>query len=216
MLYKKRRRRFRLRKIHCIIISVIVLIVFLVKGFEAKVDTFSKAYIPNFAQRISTEVISDAVNEKLAELNYSYSDIAKIVYSDSGEVQSIETDSVKINILKAAVTKAAQDEIIKIKYSNMKIYLGAFTGLSLLSNSGPEITLSFCMTGSFNSRLENTFENAGINRSIHHIKLIMTSKIVTASVDYKDEIVFDTDFEIAQSVIAGELPDIYAGAYPRY
>lgn len=216
MLYKKRRRRFRLRKIHCIILVFIILIILIIRGFEAKVETFSRAYLPNFAQQITTDAVTDAVNKKLAELNYSYNDIAKIMYSDSGEVQSIETDSVKINKLKSEITKAAQAELVKIKHSNMYIPIGAFTGLSLISNSGPEVALSFCLTGSFNSQLESTFESVGINSTIHHIKLILTSKIVTASVDYEKEIVFDTDFEIAQSVISGDIPSVYGGLYSKY
>ena len=119
-------------------------------------------------------------------------------------------------MLKAQTTRAAQDELTKIKHSQIDIPLGAFTGLTLLSNAGPGIPLTYCMTGSFNSRLESVFENAGINRTIHHIRLIVTADIVTASVDYEDSISFDTDFEIAQTVIAGELPTIYGGLRSVY
>ena len=116
-----------------------------------------------------------------------------------------------INIFKAAVTKSAQDEVAKIKHSKMEIPLGAFTGLTLLSNLGPQIPLTFCLTGNFNSRIESTFESAGINQTIHHIRLIISSHIVTASVDHSGEMTFDTDYELAQSVIVGEIPTTYGG-----
>ncbi len=188
----------------------------LIYGFEKKASVFSNSYIPSFAERCATEAINDAVTKKLGELNLSYDDLAKVVYSDDGQPKSIETNSAKINMLKAEATRAAQDEITKIKHSEVLIPLGAFTGLTLISNSGPDIRLTFCMTGSFNSHLESSFESAGINQTLHHIRLVVTANIVTASVDYGDTITFDTDFEVAQTVITGEIPTIYGGTRTIY
>ena len=188
----------------------------LIYGFEKKASVFSNSYIPSFAERCATEAINDAVTKKLGELNLSYDDLAKVVYSDDGQPKSIETNSAKINMLKAEATRAAQDEITKIKHSEVLIPLGAFTGLTLISNSGPDIRLTFCMTGSFNSHLESSFESAGINQTLHHIRLVVTANIVTASVDYGDTITFDTDFEVAQTVITGESPTIYGGTRTIY
>ena len=104
----------------------------------------------------------------------------------------------------------------QIKHSEIFIPLGAFTGLTLISNAGPDIRLSFCMTGSFNSHLESSFESAGINQTLHHIRLVVTANIVTASVDYEDTITFDTDFEVAQNLITGNIPTIYGGTCTVY
>ena len=215
MLYRKRRRP-RFRKGFVIIVLICFVFGLLIYGFEKKASVFSNSYIPSFAERCATEAINDAVTKKLGELNLSYDDLAKEEYSDDGQPKSIETNSAKINMLKAEATRAAQDEITKIKHSEVLIPLGAFTGLTLISNSGPDIRLTFCMTGSFNSHLESSFESAGINQTLHHIRLVVTANIVTASVDYGDTITFDTDFEVAQTVITGEIPTIYGGTRTIY
>lgn len=215
MLYRKRRRP-RFRKGFVVIVLICFVFGLLIYGFEKKASVFSNSYIPSFAERCATEAINDAVTKKLGELNLSYDDLAKVVYSDDGQPKSIETNSAKINMLKAEATRAAQDEITKIKHSEVLIPLGAFTGLTLISNSGPDIRLTFCMTGSFNSHLESSFESAGINQTLHHIRLVVTANIVTASVDYGDTITFDTDFEVAQTVITGEIPTIYGGTRTIY
>ena len=215
MLYRKRRAR-RPRK--RLVIALLVCFVFglLVYGFEKKAAVFSNSYIPSFAERCATEAINDAVTRKLGELDLSYGDLAKVVYSDAGQPRSIETNSSQINLLKAEATRAAQDEITKIKHSEILIPLGAFTGLTLISNAGPDIRLTFCMTGNFNSRLESSFESAGMNQTLHHIKLVVAAHIVTASADYGDTIDFETDFEVAQNVITGEIPTIYGGTRTIY
>ena len=92
-----------------------------------------------------------------------------------------------------------------------RVYSTPTAGLTLISNLGPQIPLTFCLTGNFNSRIESTFESAGINQTIHHIRLIISSHIVTASVDHSGEMTFDTDYELAQSVIVGESPTTYGG-----
>lgn len=212
MLYR-RKKSLLLRKRFWILLSVILIFVYAVHCFEQKVSVFGQSYLPNFARQITTEAVCGAVEEKLKELDFDYNDLALIKRDEAGNVKSIETNSANINLLKAEITKTAQDEIVKIKHSAMYVPLGAFTGLTLISNSGPEIKLTFCLTGSFESVVESTFESAGINQTVHHIRLIVTSKIVTASVDYDREITFDTDFELAQSVIAGQIPTTYGGYY---
>ena len=205
MLVRKRYKRCRFKKRYLIILAAVVLIGFLIHGFEAKVSVFSKSYIPSFARRSATEAVNDAVLQKLEDLGLDY-----------GAVKAIETNATAINSLKSSVTRAAQDELTKIKHSAIKIPLGAFTGFTLIANYGPEIKLTYCMTGSFNSRLESVFESAGINNTIHHIRLIVSADIVTASVDYEETMSFETDFEIAQTVFAGDIPTIYGRNTPVY
>ena len=94
--------------------------------------------------------------------------------------------------------------------------LGAFTNITILSNVGPCIPVSFNLTGSFSSEVISTFEQAGINQTIHHIKLLLTSKIMTTSLDYSGKITFTTDFEIAQSVIVGNIPSGYGSLFQTY
>lgn len=213
MLYRRKSKGSKLSVIraYCIIIAVSMLIVFAVRAFEEKSSQFSRDYIVNFAGQITTDALSDAVKNTVNDLEFEYNDFASVKYGEDGKVNAIETNSQNINKFKAAVTKSAQSEVEKIRRSEMKIPLGAFTGLTLLSNHGPDVHLSFCLTGNFNSRIESSFEAAGINQTVHHIKLIITSHIVTASVDHKGEMTFDTDFELAQSVIVGEIPTTYGG-----
>lgn len=218
MLYRGffRRRRFHLRRRHFVLFFIVLSIIFLIRGFEAQVSSFSADYLPSFAKQAAGEVINSAVQTELDDLDFSYSDLAEPVFSSDGTVKAIKTDSVKINRLKSRVTETAQKELKKIRHSKMTIPLGAFTGFSLIANYGPGIPLTYCVTGSVNSRLENEFEPAGVNRTIHHIKLVVSVSAVTASVDYSGEIKYETDFEVAQSVIAGDIPAVYSNLYSAY
>jgi sporulation protein YunB len=165
---------------------------------------------------LSSDVINDAVNATLDKLDYTYDDLSKIVYSTDGEVKAIETDSIKINYLKSEITKAVENEISKIYDNEIEIPLGSFTDITVLSNWGPNISMNFNLTGSFTAEIVSTLEQSGINQSIHHIKLLLTSNIMTTTLDYSGKITFTTDFEIAQSVIVGEIPSSYGNLYRTY
>lgn len=214
LYYKRRKRRFvRLKRF---LLALTALSIACVIYCEWKLSDFSPEYIRTQAEIQSVSVICDTVENVLDKLNYSYDDIAKVRYSDSGAVQAIETDSVKINHLKAEISRDVQQEIGKIHDNEIKIPLGIFTNVTSLSNFGPHITMSFSLTGSFNCEIVSTFESIDINQSIHHIRLMLTSKIMTTSLDYSGDITFITDFEIAQTVIVGGLPNYYGALYPAY
>ena len=208
----KRKAFFKKRRRLIIILLCFALLILAVRSFEKKISDFSSSYFPQFARQETTKCVSSAVEKVLSEGKYSYSDFAEIKYS-GGWVSAIETDAANINAFKNKVVAAAEEQAEQIHNSVMHIPLGAFTGLSLIANHGPKIPLSYCLTGSFSAELVSTFESSGINQTIHHIRLIVTSKIVTASVDYKDTLTFSTDYEIAQSVLVGDIPTTYGGYY---
>lgn len=202
----KKRRFFKLKRFVTafLLITITVLII-----CEHQLDDFRPVYIRKQAEILSMNTVCDAVEDAIEKFNYSYSDLAVVKYSEAGEVQAIETDTLKINKIKAMISKQVEDEIEVIRDNEVRIPLGAFTYITVLSNLGPEIPVNFSIIGAFNCEIISTFESVGINQSIHHIKLIVTSKIMTTSLDYSGDIVFTTDFELAQTVIIGNVPNYY-------
>lgn len=215
MLYRKRcKRKFVLLK--KILLTIILFTIGITVFCEVHLSDFRPEYIRIQAEILSVNSVCDAVNDTIDKLNYSYSDIAKVNSDKNGRVQSIETDSFKINRLKSDITKAVQNKIAKVYDNEIEIPIGAFTNITILSNVGPCVPVNFNLTGSFSSEVVSTFEQAGLNQTVHHIRLLLTSKIMTTSLDYSGNITFTTDFEIAQSVIVGEIPSAYGSLLQNY
>lgn len=215
MLYHKRKNH-RFRKLKKWLLIVVVMLISVTVFCECHLSDFRPEYIRIQAEILSVNSVCDAVNRTLDKINFSYDDLATIVCADNGMVQAIKTDSLKINKIKADVTLAVQEEIAKVYDNEIDIPLGSFTNVTVLSNVGPNIKMTFNLTGSFSSEIISTFEQAGINQTIHHIRLILTSKIMTTSLDYTGNITFATDFEIAQTVIVGNIPSSYGNLYRSY
>lgn len=209
MLFYKRK-KVRFKKLKRLLLAVVSITIIVIVFCEQQLAEFKSEYIRIQAEIISVNSVCEAVNNSIRNFSYEYSDIAEVKYSSDGNVQAITTDSFKINELKADIMLSVQQEIAKIYDVDIDIPLGAFTDVTILSNYGPLINVSFNLTGSFSSEIVSTFESAGINQTVHHIRLILTSKIMTTSLDYSGNMTFSTDFEIAQSIIVGVTPQ-YCG-----
>ncbi len=205
------------KRIKAIIISFIAMILALTIGLiimcESKLSDFMPEYIRTQSQLLSSDAITNAVNITLSDLNISYEDVVKITYSDTGVVRSIQTNTAELNKIKISVVNSAENELRKVHDCAVDIPLGAFTDISILSNTGPNININMSIEGSFNAKFVSTFEQAGLNQTIHHIKLLLTTNLITTSLDYKGSIAFEEDYEIAQTVIVGNIPDSYGSLY---
>lgn len=210
-MVSKRIKHRRLRKKHRRLLRLALAVVLLfgaVRSFEGQIGAFSERYFPAFARQVTTKCVTEAVEEALDDLHLTYGDLAAVRYSE-GEVCAIETDAAAVNRLKNCVLKKAEKKAEEIHNSVMYVPLGAFTGLTLIANCGPQIPLTYCLTGSFSAELVSSFASAGMNQTIHHIRLEITASIITASVDYEDTLTYTTGYEVAQSVIAGRIPESY-------
>lgn len=215
MIYRTRR-KVKFKRLKRAVLILIAFIIALTIFCECHLSDFRPEYIRIQAEILSVNSVCDAVNNTLEKIDFDYDDLATLVCADDGTVQAIKTDSLKINKIKADVTLAVQEEIAKVYDNEIDIPLGSFTNITVLSNVGPNIKMTFNLTGSFSSEIISTFEQAGINQTIHHIRLILTSKIMTTSLDYTGNITFATDFEIAQSIIVGNIPSSYGNLYRTY
>ena len=190
-------RRLRQKHRRLLRLALTVLLLFgAVRSFEGQISAFSERYFPTFARQVTTRCVTEAVEEALDDLQLSYGDIAAVRYSE-GEVCAIETDAAAVNRLKNCVVKKAEEKAEKIHNSVMHVPLGAFTGLTLIANCGPQIPLTYCLTG--------------MNQTVHRIRLEITATVITASVDFEETLTYTTDYEVAQSVIAGRIPQSYGG-----
>ena len=209
MLYKKKKSRIHKRIRRYSIIVTVIIIVFIVI-FEMQAVPFTLKCVRKQSKTISTKIIGSAVTQTLEKYDFRYDDLANINYSDSGQVNSISANSININRVKSDVIEKIQNELDKQKQYNFSLPAGSFTNLTLISTLGPDIEITFTLTGSVNCKIKSTFESSGVNQTIHHIDLIVTTDIVAISPNYSEEVKFKTDYEIAQTVIVGSVPSMYA------
>lgn len=150
------------------------------------------------------QLISKAVSKTLEDF-----DLDGII-SDDDTGYYVNSDM--INEISLSLVDRINDSLSDELRSYVSVPAGAFTGISFLSGSGPDIRIDIYAVGSPKIELTERFESAGINQSLYELyaevsvsfSAVMPSKSVTVTVSRQ--------VLLAHRVIIGEVPQLY---YPQ-
>ena len=160
------------------------------------------------ANDLVTRRVTDAVNRRIQQGGFDYSDFVKIERDGSGNVTAITTDTAKINLLSSELL----NDIVGANQQNMVeigIPLGTLTGAQLLLGRGPSVKVKVYMLSNSTAAFRNELSDAGINQTKHQILLDVTVNIrimipwKTVSAAVNSEVL------VAETVIVGKVPETY-------
>ena len=198
------------KKIRFYLLFTGILLICSVIFMETQIIPFEMKCVKKESKGTAIKILNNAVSKTIDNLKPTYNDIAIINYQENGEIKSIETNSVEINRIKTHIINDIQTTLDADKVYRFTVPLGAFTKINELSSFGPDIDVTFRLTGSVNCSIKSEFESAGINQTIHHIFLIIKADIITISPEFSKNINITSDYEIAQTVIIGNIPNVNA------
>ena len=169
-----------------------------------------KSITEDHACIISTEVLNDVVTSELSSKDVEYSDLIKIERDLSGKILAVNTDIKKVNLLKSIISEKVQKRISAIDIDKTEIPIGTLTGLEIFSGKGPSLKLKITMSGNIHTDLQSKFLSAGINQTKHQIYMNVSTKISALIPGYPVMTAIETNVLIAETVIVGEVPNIFA------
>lgn len=173
-----------------------------------------KSIMVDKARAVAVKAIDDAISNELGKQNIEYSDVVKIERSEEGKLIGITTNIQKINCLKSSLSNAIAHELDKEEIKKVRIPLGTILGTELLSGSGPMVNVKIFITGNIVANFESELSEAGINQTKHRIILNVEVNISAIMPGYPVETKVKTNVTIAETVIVGEVPKVYAASEP--
>lgn len=205
MVYKKNKGK----KIAIKILAIFLLLSFVLLLIDYRVRPVIKSVAAHQLQIIGNKTVNNAVYQKLDELEVNYENIVKIARDSSGKVVSVETNMFNLNKIKSTVMSQVIQEVLNLENQKVKIPLGAFLGIQVLGTLKPEFEFNVLPIGSVKSQVVSTFESAGINQTRHRIVLNITVSLSTLIPFYKQNLDVQSSFNLAETIIVGEVPDTY-------
>jgi sporulation protein YunB len=199
---------FRRKKKKTLIISMVILLVLGIIDFRLR--PMIKNVAANRAHTISTNAINEAVLKELDDSGLKYSDFVKIERSETGKILALTTDSKLINRLKSRISIAIQDKLSRSEINKISIPLGTLLGAEFCSGMGPLVPLNISISGSVVTEFESKFCDAGINQTKHQIYLNIHTKIGALVPGYSTATDVNTNINIAETIIVGEVPNMYS------
>ena len=201
---------------HCVKKTIAVILI--LTGLFTVVGTyaFTKYLRPRiisisqrFVENEVSNIIDNEVKRLMLEEFLSYDKITVISRDSSGRVTSVTANSVLINNFANNLDIAIGNRIDNIDIIENKIYLSSLLGIDLLSGMGPKIPVRFQQVSVINADVTHSFEEAGINQTIHTIHLNVTVEIEILMPFAYSRTDVSSNMPIAQTLIVGTVPDAY-------
>ena len=161
------------------------------------------------ARGAATRVISDVVNETMAQMNVSYEDLVSFQKNGSGNITAVTSNVVEINKLKATLTGEIEKRISDEKSMTAKVPIGNLLGQSAFSGLGPKIKIRMIPVGFAGIDIKNEFSAAGINQTRHEIYLEVSCTVSVLLPITSKSTTVTTQVPIAETIIVGIVPDNY-------
>lgn len=198
--------KFRIKHKLFAFFLIFFLIIFLYAKYLATpiVVENTEVQLSNFATRSINYAIADTMNQ-----NVSYSDLITVVKDGNGDVSFIEANSVRINLLSKTMCKVVMSNFLELAKSPLKISLGSFSGISILTGAGPKIAYKVNPYGEVYCSFISEFESAGINQTYHKIYIVLTIKVNVVMPFRKIELNSSSEVLLCNTLIVGKIPDVY-------
>ncbi len=198
------RKRRRLKK--WLIFALLLIAVFL-GLFEFYVRPTISAIAVVQGKQLCNEIINKAVDEALSELRLTYDDLSETTRNENGAVLEITSNMANINKLKTVVGLKIGEKLGEIKSRRIDVPIGTVIGVDLFYMRGPNIPLHISMSGNADTYFKSEFESGGINQTVHRLSLAITADITVLIPPASENTVVETNVIIAETIIAGEVPD---------
>ncbi len=192
---------------------ICVLIVFAIGIFclfEFKARDLVHNLVDNELEIHAMNSIDKAVLEVLESTPVDYNSIIIKNTGENGVVNSLQTNTLEVNKLKSRLSMEITENIRKEQKTRVGIPAGAFTGLVLLSNIGPDIYVNLSLGGSVTTTIKSEFTSAGINQTIHRVYLEVDADVSLTCPIIFYETQFVTVYELCHTVIVGSTPQFFA------
>ncbi len=183
---------------------------------DAKIRPILSRVAHDEAKYNVTNIMNKAFAQTLSAEDISYSDIVKVSRDSSGDVTSVEANSVNINRIITRTVNSIYEQISADTTLRCGISVGSLTGLAILQSKGFEIPVMSQMSRYVEYKIVSSFKDAGINQTKHSIYLHIISNMFTYIPGEKMNDRIAAEYLLAETVIVGEVPDAYTGVFQAY
>ena len=160
--------------------------------------------VKTLANKSMNIAVTTAMNQGI-----SYSDLIKIETND-GKTTLLQANSIRINALAKLITRTVQENLRDLLEDSVKIHIGSFTGLPVLTNVGPIVNIGLDNSfGDISCKFSSDFVSSGINQTQHKIYLHIVTKVNIIFATQTMRVESGTDVLLCESIIIGEIPSTY-------
>ncbi len=194
------------------IIAVIIVILAVIVSVIINISL--RPIIFDMANQAGKYAVYDAINNTVIDVfdgkNISYSQLANLIYNDTGYVSSVEYNYSAVNSMKIECVSELTKSLNKLRASKISLPIGSIFGDVNFQGRGPKLKFKFTQKSVPDVQIISLFEAAGINQTKHEIRLIISVDAEVYIPPQKSQFTCKQEYILASTIIVGEIPDGYA------
>ena len=199
----------RIVKIGIVVCAVLTFLIFV----SVKLRPLMQDVTGNIAKQMMVSSMHQVVLDELNDKHYQYEDFVNVQRDGDGGILAISLNMVNVNKLKSEIALTIQQSLGESRQKT-GVPVGTLTGLDLLRGHGPKIPLRISALGNISVDLKSAFDSAGINQTRHRIYLEITADVYAYMTGVSSTATAATSVPVAETVIVGEVPQMYADMTP--
>lgn len=186
-----------------VLAAVIVAVVFFQKNVTKILYRLSEASV----QSMTVLSVNEAVSETLERIDYD--SLITVTHGSDGAVTGISANAQKVNLLARTTATLSMANLSARSENGIKVPVGAFTGIEFLAGFGPKVTFKIISVSRVSCEFESAFSSAGVNQTRHSVYMDVEATVTVVMPSGSKEISSVTEVLVAESVIVGEVPDVF-------
>ncbi len=206
---KRKKRKKMLKRL----LAVFVLLIFIAvaialwiywRSMTPTILDIAQVEVQSEATRAANEAVLAVFNEGVV-----YEDLVTVERNSQNEIELITANSIIVNDLARNTSLVTQSKINSLFEESISIPLGTLSGIPLLNNIGPNVSISVSPIGTATCNFVSKFESAGINQTLHRIYMNVTSKVDLIIPTMHKVVEITTPILICETVVVGKVPQTY-------
>lgn len=157
----------------------------------------------------TSNCITEAINQAVAEQSVAYSDLITFEYSSTGDIVAMISNMSQSNLLRAELLDVALAALDGMETLEVGVPLGTIFDVDLFSGLGPDVDVRVLYTGTASAQFENYFFDAGINQTCHQIFFTVDADLTVLLPGQRYNTNVRTKVCVAETVIIGKIPETY-------
>lgn len=206
---KKKRRRKTFRKFWFAVLCLVLIAI----GIALWV--YWRSMTPTILDIATVQVQSEttrAINEAVLSVfsgDVNYADMVVVEKNNDNDIVMLTANSALVNNLARNTSLLTQTKISGLFTESINIPIGTLSGIPLLNEMGPNVSIAVSPIGSVVCTFVSEFSTAGINQTLHRIFLNVESKVDLIVPTMHREIVISTPVLVCETVIVGQVPQTF-------
>lgn len=178
------------------------------KTYAAVIGELSRTQVKN----ATSDLINDAIDRQISDGTIQYDRMVYFEKDLNGRITALKTNMSEINRLKTSLLNIINDEILAMDSDHIGIPLGSFFLPEFFAGKGPMIPVQILAIRNSEASFYSEFSEAGINQTLQKINMQVSIDVSVLVLGKIDAFTISSQVAVAETVIVGQVPDMFLQA----